>query len=160
MLSQVGQQSCRVHLHRLQRFYCELTLLRRTWVAQATRDGSPPLVHELLCCISCICLCFYDKVKFEIRDVGVLTPGFMDRRVNCRCVPQSRWVGARWNTKGGNHGFVLSCARVGALAVGVTNVREGEREPRATTLPYEGPGPSFYRCKERVQVYNGGVAIC
>jgi hypothetical protein len=30
----------------------------------------------------------------------------------------------------------------------------------ATTLSYEGPGPSFYRCKERVQVYNGGVAIC
>jgi hypothetical protein len=53
---------------------------------------------------------------------------------------------------------VLSCARVGALAVGVTSVREGERESRATTLSYEGPGPSFYRCKERVQVYNGGVA--
>jgi hypothetical protein len=30
---------------------------------------------------------------------------------------------------------------------------------RATTLSHEGPGPSFYRCKERVQVYNGGVAI-
>jgi hypothetical protein len=29
---------------------------------------------------------------------------------------------------------VLSSARVGALAVGVTSVREGEREPRATTL--------------------------
>jgi hypothetical protein len=29
---------------------------------------------------------------------------------------------------------VLSCARVGALAVGVTSVREGERESRATTL--------------------------
>jgi hypothetical protein len=28
---------------------------------------------------------------------------------------------------------------------------------RATTLSYEGPGPSFYRCKERVQVYNGRV---
>jgi hypothetical protein len=64
---------------------------------------------------------------------------------------------------------VLSCARVGVLAVGVTSVREGEREcasrfvglsPRATTLSYEGPSPSFYRCKERVQVYNGGVAIC
>jgi hypothetical protein len=27
------------------------------------------------------------------------------------------------------------------------------------TLPHEGPGPSFYRCKERVQVYNGGVAM-
>jgi hypothetical protein len=64
---------------------------------------------------------------------------------------------------------VLSCARVGALAVGVTSVREGEGErespfvspsSRSTTLSYEGPGPSFYRCKERVQVYNGGVAIC
>jgi hypothetical protein len=62
---------------------------------------------------------------------------------------------------------VLSCARVDALAVGVTSVREGEGaslfvspSSRATTLSYEGPGPSFYRCKERVQVYNGGVAIC
>jgi hypothetical protein len=55
--------------------------------------------------------------------------------------------------------LVLSCARVGALAVGVTSVREGERESRATTLSYEGPDPSFYRCKERVQVYNGVIAI-
>jgi hypothetical protein len=62
--------------------------------------------------------------------------------------------------KGENRGFVLSCARVGALAVGVTSVRVGERESHATTLPYEGPDPSFYRYKERVQVYNGGVAIC
>jgi hypothetical protein len=53
-----------------------------------------------------------------------------------------------------------------ALVVGVTSVREGERaslfvspSPRAT-LPHEGPGPSFYRCKERVQVYNGGVSMC
>jgi hypothetical protein len=29
---------------------------------------------------------------------------------------------------------------------------------RATTFSYEGPGPSFYRCKERVQVYNGGCS--
>jgi hypothetical protein len=35
---------------------------------------------------------------------------------------------------GKNLGSVLSCARVGALAVGVTSVREGERESRATTL--------------------------
>jgi hypothetical protein len=73
--------------------------------------------------------------------------------------------------KGEKPRLVLSCARGGALAVGITSVREGEREreraslfvspsSRATTLPYEGPGPSFYRCKERVQVYNGGVAIC
>jgi hypothetical protein len=26
---------------------------------------------------------------------------------------------------------------------------------RAATFSYEGPGPSFCRCKERVQVYNG-----
>jgi hypothetical protein len=25
-------------------------------------------------------------------------------------------------------------------------------------LSYEGPGPSFYRRKERVQVYNGGCS--
>jgi hypothetical protein len=27
------------------------------------------------------------------------------------------------------------------------------------TLLHEGPRPTFYRCKERVQVYNGGVAM-
>jgi hypothetical protein len=36
--------------------------------------------------------------------------------------------------RGGKPRFVLSCARVGALAVGVTSVREGERESRATTF--------------------------
>jgi hypothetical protein len=87
--------------------------------------------------------------------------GSLDRRVNCRCVPQARWVGARRDTKGGKPRLVLSCTRVGALAVGVTSVREGERKnPARPPSPYEGPGPSFYRCKERVQVYNGGVAIC
>jgi hypothetical protein len=67
-----------------------------------------------------------------------------------------------------NRGFVLSCARVDVLAVGGYKRSRGrEREglfvspsSRATTLSYEGPGPSFCRCKERVQVYNGGVAIC
>jgi hypothetical protein len=50
----------------------------------------------------------------------------------------------------------------GVLAVGVTSVaRERERAcsfyrpPRDP--PQEGPGPPFYRCKERVQMYNGGV---
>jgi hypothetical protein len=65
-----------------------------------------------------------------------------------------------------------------ALAVGGykrSRGREGEREPlcvspssRAatfrcatrlpvypSTLSHEGPGPSFYRCKEKAQVYNG-----
>jgi hypothetical protein len=71
--------------------------------------------------------------------------------------------------KGENRGLCYLAPRADALAVGVTSVREGERERaslfvspsfRATTLSYEGPGPSFYRCKERVQMYNGGVAIC
>jgi hypothetical protein len=29
---------------------------------------------------------------------------------------------------------------------------------RAATFSYESPGPSFYRRKERVQVYNGGCS--
>jgi hypothetical protein len=29
---------------------------------------------------------------------------------------------------------------------------------RAATLPYEGPEPSFYRRKEKAQVYNGGCS--
>jgi hypothetical protein len=29
---------------------------------------------------------------------------------------------------------------------------------RAATLSYESPGPSFYRRKERAQVYNGGCS--
>jgi hypothetical protein len=31
---------------------------------------------------------------------------------------------------------------------------------RAATFSYEGPGPSFYRRKEKAQVYNGGVVVC
>jgi hypothetical protein len=30
--------------------------------------------------------------------------GSLDRRVNCRRVPQSRWVGARWSAKEGKAG--------------------------------------------------------
>jgi hypothetical protein len=66
------------------------------------------------------------------RKLSAFRPwGSLDRRVNCRRVPQPRWVGARRNTKGENRGFVLSCARVGALAVGVTSIRGGERESPA-----------------------------
>jgi hypothetical protein len=67
---------------------------------------------------------------------------------------------------------VASCCpapRADALAVGGykrLRGREREREgvrlrvspfSRAATFSYEGPRPSFYRRKERVQVYNGGV---
>jgi hypothetical protein len=84
--------------------------------------------------------------------------GSLDRRVNCRCVSQPRWDGARRSTRGndkGNHGLVLSCAQGGcACSRGLQAfARERERESlcvspssRVATLSYEGPGPSFYRC--------------
>jgi hypothetical protein len=75
---------------------------------------------------------------------------------------------ARDGTQGGKRG---SCypAPGDALVVGVTSVRERERERERVSLfvssfsratrTHEGPGPPFYRCKEKVQVYNGGVAM-
>jgi hypothetical protein len=74
----------------------------------------------------------------------------------------------RGRTVRGNHGLrvVLRPRRMDALAVGGykrSRGREREREPYASarsptrpTFSYESPGPSFYRRKERVQVYNGG----
>jgi hypothetical protein len=70
----------------------------------------------------------------------------------------------------GNRGLrvVLRPRRLDALAVGGYKRSRGrEREPYVParspawpTSPYESPGPSFYRRKERAQVYNGGVAMC
>jgi hypothetical protein len=36
------------------------------------------------------------RANYRRFDLG----GSLDRRVNCRCVSQPRWVGARWNTRG------------------------------------------------------------
>jgi hypothetical protein len=100
--------------------------------------------------------------------------GSLDRRVNCRHVSQPRWVGARQSTKGGKSGkgkpaaVELPCAQVGcACSRGLqasTRERESERDcpparsPERPTFSYESPGPSFYRRKERAQVYNGGCS--
>jgi hypothetical protein len=61
--------------------------------------------------------------------------------------------------------LVLSCAQGGcACSRGLQAfAREGESlfvspSSRAATFSYEGPGPSFYRRKERAQVYNGGCS--
>jgi hypothetical protein len=60
--------------------------------------------------------------------------GSLDRRVNCRCVSQPRWVGARRNTRGKQQRgtvarVVLRPGRM-RLQLGVTSVRgEREREP-------------------------------
>jgi hypothetical protein len=101
--------------------------------------------------------------------------GSLDRRVNCRRVSQPRWVGVRRSTKGGRNrqrgNSRPSCCpapRSGALAIGgYKRPRGRERErgralcagpsSRAANLLVREPGPSFYRRKERVQVYNGGV---
>jgi hypothetical protein len=98
--------------------------------------------------------------------------GSLDLRVNCRRVSQPRWVGARWSTKGGKRGdrqkgkpaaFVLPCAQVGcACSRGLQasawerarDLHAPSRSPARPTLSYESPGPSFYRRKERAQVYN------
>jgi hypothetical protein len=51
----------------------------------------------------------------------------------------------------------------GVLVVGVTSVaRESlfvsSSLPQRATSSQEGPGPPFYICKERVQMYNGGCS--
>jgi hypothetical protein len=103
--------------------------------------------------------------------------GSLDRRVNCRRVSQPRWVGARQSTKGGEETGKKrgnprpSCCpvpRSGALAVGGYKRPRGRergtcasaRSPARPTFSYESPGPSFYKHKERAQVYNGDVAVC
>jgi hypothetical protein len=61
--------------------------------------------------------------------------------------------------------LVLSCAQGGCTCSRGLQAfaREGESmfvspSSRAATFSYEGHGPSFYRCKERAQVYNGGCS--
>jgi hypothetical protein len=61
-------------------------------------------------------------------------------------------------------GIAASCCpapRADVLAVGGYKRSRGRESlcvspsSRAATFSYEGPGPSFYRCKEKAQVYNG-----
>jgi hypothetical protein len=75
------------------------------------------------------------------------------------------------NSKGKPAASCCPVARADALAVGRCKTdalavgrererergREAARSPARPPFSYESPGPSFYRRKERVQVYNGGV---
>jgi hypothetical protein len=103
--------------------------------------------------------------------VGVSTPGGPGptSKLSLRA-PAQMGLRETEHKEGENRGFVLSCAQGGcACSRGLqASARERVRErgrlsvspsSRAATPPYEGPGPFFYRCKERAQVYNGGVAI-
>jgi hypothetical protein len=58
--------------------------------------------------------------------------GSLDRRVNCRCVPQPRWVGARRNTKRGKLRLRVVLRQSGcACSRGLQAfARERERVPR------------------------------
>jgi hypothetical protein len=64
----------------------------------------------------------------------------------------------------GNCGSCYPAPRADALAVGgYKRSRERERACSQSVLSrghlsYEGPRPSFYRCKEKAQVYNGGCS--
>jgi hypothetical protein len=68
----------------------------------------------------------------------------------------------------GNCGLVLSCVQGGCACSRGLQAFAWEREraralrvgpfSRAATFSYEGPGPSFYRCKEKAQAYNGGCS--
>jgi hypothetical protein len=91
--------------------------------------------------------------------------GSLDRRVNCRWVSQPRWVGARRNTWGKRElRLVLSYAQGGCAcsrglqAFARERACSSARPPAQPPFLYEGPRPFFYRCKERVQVYNGGCS--
>jgi hypothetical protein len=88
--------------------------------------------------------------------------GFVSQPVNLslRAPAQMGW---REMEHKGKTRLVLSRTG-GVLVVGVTSVRERERmslfvrSSLRATLPQEGLGPPFYRCKERVQVYIGGCS--
>jgi hypothetical protein len=85
-------------------------------------------------------------------------------------VSQPRWVGARRNTKGNNKENRGSCCpapRADALAVGVTSVRDGEKEPCSSAHPPARP-PSrtraldlpFIDVRRGPRCTMGGVAMC
>jgi hypothetical protein len=74
------------------------------------------------------------KPEGDMRKRGNPRPSCLSRaQVGCACsrgLQASAWEGAR-------------------------GLHAPSRPPRATNPPYECPGPSFYRRKERAQVYNG-----
>jgi hypothetical protein len=86
-------------------------------------------------------------------------------KLSLRVPAQMGWREMEHKGEKGEPRLVLSCAQGGcACSRGLQAfAREGESllvspSSRMATFSYEGPGPSFYRCKERVQVYNGGCS--
>jgi hypothetical protein len=96
----------------------------------------------------------------------------LDPRVNCRCVSQPRWVGARRNTRGnkkGNRGSCCPAPRADALAVGGYKRSRGrvrERDCPSARSPAWPPFRTraldlpFIDARRRPRCTMGGVAMC
>jgi hypothetical protein len=109
-------------------------------------NGSRPPLCMYVCTYVRMYVCMYVCMY-----VSAFRPprGSLDRRVNCCCVSQPRWVGARRSMKGGRNRqkgkpttFVLSCAQVGCTCSrGLqASARERERETvRQPVLPRGQP---------------------
>jgi hypothetical protein len=66
--------------------------------------------------------------------------GSLDGRVNCRCVSQPRWVGARWNTRGKeNRGSCYPAPRADAHAVGGYKLSRGRERACSPARPPARP---------------------
>jgi hypothetical protein len=115
------------------------------------------------------------KLVYIAPIVGVSTPGVPGPTSKLSLLVPAQMSRRETGHKGGEQQrgtrglrVVMCPGRMDALAVGgYKRSREREREPYASarsparpTFSYESTGPSFYRRKERVQVYNGGVAVC
>jgi hypothetical protein len=111
--------------------------------------------------------------RSEVEGYRRFDPGrSLDRRVNCRCVSQSRWVGARWNTRGnkrGNRGSCYPAPRADALAVGGYKLSRGRERVRAcpsARSPARPPSRTraldlpFIDVRRRPKRTMGSVAMC
>jgi hypothetical protein len=101
--------------------------------------------------------------------------GSLDRRVNCRCVSQPRWVGARRRHKGenskGNRALVLSCAQGGCDCSRGLQAFAREREigretarqpvlPRGHLFRTRALDLHFIDVRRGSRCTTGGVAVC
>jgi hypothetical protein len=106
-------------------------------------------------------------------SIGVSTPGVPrpTSKLSSRVPAQmgrreAEHEGGRNSKRGNPWPSCCPTPRSGALAVGglQASARESERDcpparsPARPTFSYESPRPSFYRRKERAQVYNGGCS--
>jgi hypothetical protein len=97
--------------------------------------------------------------------------GSLDRRVNCRCVSQPIWIGARRNTRGETiRGIAASCCpapRADALAVGGFKRSRGRERACASARPPARPPPRtraldlpFIDVRRGSSCTTGSVAMC